>query len=107
MLTWKSWNYVYQPFDAGVLVCIVYNIIKFKLRDEETAILMRKSLVINTEERKKKRVEADVKGRVPASVGFLYLEGPEAPPNTVPHRPQSLSCIARDRMHFCARITVY
>lgn len=88
-------------------MCIVYNIIKFKLRDEETAILMRKSLVINTEERRKKRVEADGKERVPASVGFLYLEGPEAPPSTAPHRPQSLSCRARDRTYFCARITVY
>lgn len=55
----KYQNCVYQTFGTDVLVSAVYNIIKFKLRDENAVILIKTHLVDNTEERgRKKRVGA-------------------------------------------------
>lgn len=58
MWIYKYWNCVYQTSGTNVLVSTVYSIIKFKLRDEETVILIKICLVLTLRKEGKKRLKA-------------------------------------------------
>lgn len=72
----KYWNCVYQISGINVLVSIVYSIIKFKLRDEETVILIKTCLVDNIEERgEKKDLKLGTREMLPETLQVCPMSG--------------------------------
>lgn len=94
MWIYKYWNCVCKKSGINVLVSIVYSIIKFKLRDEETVILIKICLV---GKRGEKDLKPGTREMLPETLQVCPMSGMDKNSSfsTTSCHNRHFSCIAR------------